>query len=185
MVPFLVLPQTIPVCRSHQPFCFHILARSLSSPKKSTPLESSKSRLFSQNTRGGGYRENRVFGINNIQTLFSDSVCKSVTPPGLSGLSLRPDASLAIQSTPFFFSLCVNSAFSAPGRYPRACRFCRACPLRRAFVFTTIRTAFPPARRTLGGQPLCIHNHPHCPGGVSPAAIPLATRLSPLLPWNP
>ena len=44
---------------------------------------------------------------------------------------------------------------------------------------------FPPARRTLGGQPLCIHNHPHCPGGVSPAAIPLATRLSPLLPWNP
>jgi len=36
------------------PLCFHQLAASLSSPKKSTPLQSSKSRLFFGNTRGGG-----------------------------------------------------------------------------------------------------------------------------------
>src|SRR5712664_1231376 len=55
MMPFLVLPRPILACSSRQPLCFHILAASLSSPKKSTPLESNKSRLFFQNTRGGVY----------------------------------------------------------------------------------------------------------------------------------
>ncbi len=35
--------------------CLHQLAASLASPKKSTPLHSSKSSLFFGNTRGGGY----------------------------------------------------------------------------------------------------------------------------------
>jgi hypothetical protein len=55
VVPLLVLPRPILACNSRQPLCFHILAASLSSPKKSTPLESSKSRLFFQSTRGGVY----------------------------------------------------------------------------------------------------------------------------------
>src|SRR5260370_20975717 len=38
----------------HQVTCFPQLAASLPSPKKSTPLQSSKSSLFSENTRGGG-----------------------------------------------------------------------------------------------------------------------------------
>ena len=63
-----MFPRPILVCSSRQPLCFHILAASLSSPKKSTPLQSSKSSLFSQNagvgwaspmllrdTRGGVY----------------------------------------------------------------------------------------------------------------------------------
>jgi len=50
--------------------CSQYFAASLASPKKSTPLQSSKSSLFLQNTRGGGIPENPSFGINNIQPLF-------------------------------------------------------------------------------------------------------------------
>src|SRR5712664_3706928 len=78
MMPFLVLPRPILACSSRQPLCFHILAASLSSPKKSTLLESNKSRLFFQNAGGWGYRKNRSFGINNIQTLFAATACNSV-----------------------------------------------------------------------------------------------------------
>jgi len=180
-----VLPQTIPVCRSHQPFCFHILARSLSSPKKSTPLESSKSRLFSQNTRRGGGRENRVFGINNIQTLFSDSVCKSVTPAALRSFSAPrclpgdPIYSLLFQPLRQLRVLCASALSSRLpflSRLPAAVGLCfhndtncfsrlPAGPLAgNSFVFTTIRIAR---------------------GVPPPAAIPLATRHSPLLPWTP
>ena len=59
-------PRRRPWPPSPLPFCFHTLADSLSSPKKSTPLQSSKSSLFSENTRGMGStsvsRSSRVTG---------------------------------------------------------------------------------------------------------------------------
>src|SRR6266851_2016151 len=47
-----VLPFRSP--RSPNRFAFQSLAASCAAPKKSTPLESDKSSLFLQNTRGGG-----------------------------------------------------------------------------------------------------------------------------------
>jgi hypothetical protein len=41
------------VCEGPLPLSFHQLAASLALPRKSTPLQSSKSRLFLQNTGGG------------------------------------------------------------------------------------------------------------------------------------
>jgi len=89
--------------KTSQDLLFQPLADSFTSPKKSSPLESSKSSLFFQNagvwggasrtqlrdTRGGGIPQNRPFGINKIQTLFSRSVCDLVTPrpPAISILS--------------------------------------------------------------------------------------------------
>ena len=46
-------PSTFPL-KTSQDLLFQPLADSFTSPKKSSPLESSKSRLFFQNTRGGG-----------------------------------------------------------------------------------------------------------------------------------
>jgi hypothetical protein len=63
-----------------QDLSFQPLAGSFLSPKKSSPLESSKSSLFFQNTRGGGIPQNPPFGINKIQALFSRSVCDLVSP---------------------------------------------------------------------------------------------------------
>ena len=178
-----MLPQTILACSSRQPLCFHILADSLSSPKKSTPLESSKSRLFSQNTRGGGYQKNRAFGINNIQALFSDSVCKSVTPAPLPPFS-APRCLPGDPIRSLLFSLCVNSAFSAPRRYPcGALRFCRPCPLQRAFVFTTIRIPCPatflfsnPYKTPRGAPQVRL---PWLPSPILPP-----TQISPNLPFT-
>jgi hypothetical protein len=51
-----VLPAAYPACKPvnrTQTYYFHTIANSWSSLKKSTPLKSSKSRLFPQNTRGG------------------------------------------------------------------------------------------------------------------------------------
>src|SRR5258707_1282932 len=53
MVPFLVLPRTIPACSSRQPFCFQQLAASLRSFVNALPLFSIACSLFSQNTRVG------------------------------------------------------------------------------------------------------------------------------------
>jgi hypothetical protein len=80
-----------------QDLSFQPLADSFASPKKSSPLESSKSSLFFQNTRGGGIPQNPPFGINKIQTLFSRSVCDLVTPrpPAISILSRCPCTSVA------------------------------------------------------------------------------------------
>ncbi len=54
MVPFLVLPRTIPAFSSHQPFYFQRLAASWLSFFTSLPLFSIACSLFSQNTRVGG-----------------------------------------------------------------------------------------------------------------------------------
>jgi hypothetical protein len=49
---------------------FNNLSALFVSPKTSTPAESTYSSLFSQNTRGGGYRKNSTAGIINLQSLF-------------------------------------------------------------------------------------------------------------------
>jgi len=54
VVPFLVLPRTIPAFSSHQPFYFQRLAASWLSFFTSLPLFSIACSLFSQNTRVGG-----------------------------------------------------------------------------------------------------------------------------------
>jgi hypothetical protein len=70
VVPSLVLPQTIPVCSSPQPLCFQRFAASLSSPKKSTPLESTKSRLFFQNAGVGVPQKSRLWNQQHPDSLF-------------------------------------------------------------------------------------------------------------------
>jgi hypothetical protein len=138
-----VLPQTILAGDSSQPFCFHILADSWSSPKNSTPVESSKYRLFPQNTRGGGAA--KIASVESTTSrLFFLTLFASQLRPRLCRPSQRPDASLASQSGPLCFNLCVNSAPSAP-LYPGAAkgalsflfplRFCRSCPLPAALCF--------------------------------------------------
>jgi len=175
VVPFPVLPQTVLACCSRQPFCFHILVDSLSSPKKSTPVESSKYRLFPQNTRGGGYRKNCVCGINNIQTLFSGPVCKSVTPPPLGVFlcaSMPPwRSNLPPSSQPLrqLRALCASALSFVFALSP--------------FVFTTMRT---PGPATL------LFSHPYkTPGGAHQVRLPWLpspilppTQISPNLPFT-
>jgi hypothetical protein len=140
--------------------------------------------LFAKHPAWGG-RENRVFGINNIQTLFSDSVCKSVTPAALRSFSAPrclpgdPIYSLLFQPLRQLRVLCASALSSRLpflSRLPAAAGLCfhndTNCFSRlpagllagNSFVFTTIRIAR---------------------GVLPPAAIPLATRHSPLLPWTP
>ena len=162
MVPFLVLSQAILVCSSHQPFCFHILAGSLSSPKKSTPLESSKSRLFFQNTRGGGTA--KIASLESTTSrLFFPALFASQLRPRLRSLSLRPGASLASQSGPLCFNLCVNSAPSAPLRYPFSSVFVFVAPARCG------RPLFSQRYESLIPQLSCFHIHTK-PQGVPPTS---------------
>ena len=63
------------------------LAASLSLSKKSTPLESSKSSLFCQNTRGGGALQKPPRRISNLQPLFSAPVYDLVNAPAHSTLT--------------------------------------------------------------------------------------------------
>ena len=147
-----MLSQAILVCSSHQPFCFHILAGSLSSPKKSTPLESSKSRLFFQNTRGGGTA--KIASLESTTSrLFFPALFASQLRPRLRSLSLRPGASLASQSGPLCFNLCVNSAPSAPLRYPFSSVFVFVAPARCG------RPLFSQRYESLIPQLSCFHIH--------------------------
>src|SRR5216683_3036095 len=79
-----------PLPATSYPLSFQAIAASFALPKKSSPLESSKSSLFLQNTRGGGTPTNRSFGINNFQPLFPRPVCKAVTPAANRALSPCP-----------------------------------------------------------------------------------------------
>jgi hypothetical protein len=140
-----MLPKIIPVCSSTQPFCFHILAGSLSSPKTSTPLESSKSRLFSQNIRGGGTA--KIASLESTTSrLFFPAPCLQVSyAPVSRSLSLRLDASLAIQSAPFFSaaastSRCLRLCVILCLRFVALCSYNDANPLsRNSLVFTSIQ----------------------------------------------
>ena len=75
--------------------CFQYFAASWTSPKKSTPLQSSKSSLFLQNTRGGGAAKiaslestiSRLFFPPLFATQLSPRGCR---PPRHSPLSLLP-----------------------------------------------------------------------------------------------
>src|SRR6266404_3666578 len=58
---------------------FHTLAASLSSSKKSSPLQSGKSSLFLQSTRGGVGPQFRPFAINNFQLLLPAPVANIAT----------------------------------------------------------------------------------------------------------
>src|SRR5260370_24613076 len=58
-----------PPAATTYPLSFHAIAGSFALSKNLSPLESSKSRLFLQNTRGGGTRESPSFGINKMQPL--------------------------------------------------------------------------------------------------------------------
>src|ERR1700738_3138880 len=60
------------------PLSFHIVAASWPSFSCSRHLFSITSRLFLQNTRGGGTPGNRSFGISSLRTLPFAPVCNSV-----------------------------------------------------------------------------------------------------------
>ena len=119
VVPFVVLPQRIPACRSHQPFCFHILAASWVSFCNTLPLFSIVCSLFSK-IPGVGYTPPRPpFGISNIQTLFP-RLCLQISYPCRLHGSAPP-------GNPILFVLCFHNDTN--------------CFSRNRLVFTTIRIA--------------------------------------------
>ena len=128
-----------PVATSY-PLSFQSTAASCAPSKKPSPLESSKSSLFWQNTRGGVPPQKRPFGINNFQPLSCAPVCNLVTT-GAKRTLIRPSARVSVPSISpaTHYSLPTTHLFSS------------------SFVFMTIGVAFP--------QLLYFHHHPHCPGG--------------------
>ena len=90
------------LCNSLQPFCFHTFAASLTSPKKSTPLESNKSSLFFKITRGGGVpQKSRLWNQQHPDPFCRLCLQFSYGFPPTPNLSLCLGASVAIQSAPF------------------------------------------------------------------------------------
>src|SRR5216684_3902074 len=115
-----------PLPATSYPLSFQAIAASLRSPKKSNPLESSKSSLFLQNTRGGGTPTNLPFGISNFQPLFSVPVCKTVTPAVNPAFCPRLGASAAIDLLPLCFHTLTNPFSHKPFLFisiqnPRGC----------------------------------------------------------------
>src|ERR1700738_4701600 len=82
------------------PLSFHIVAASLPSFSSSRPLFSITSRLFLQNTGGGGTPGNRSFGISSLLTLFPAPVYNSVNAVVPRPLSIRSRLSRYPRPTP-------------------------------------------------------------------------------------
>src|ERR1700737_2206334 len=78
-----------PPLTTSYPLSFHIVAASLPSFSHFRPLFSITSRLFLQNTGGGGTRGNRSFGISSLRTLFPAPVYNSVNAVVPRSLSVR------------------------------------------------------------------------------------------------
>ena len=131
----------LPPAAASYPFSFQSAAASFALSKKSSPLESSKSSLFWQNTRGGGTPENRPFGINNFQPLYRAPVCNLVTPDaGLTRICSSPAASRSSVSPATHyppltthFSSFSTTHYSLPTTHLFS----------SSFIFITLRIAFP------------------------------------------
>jgi hypothetical protein len=91
------------------------------------PLFSITSRLFSQNTRGGGTSTNLHLRISNIQTLFPRPACKAVNSHAIPARNPLSVYSVPLWQIQFSFALCFHILTN--------------CFPRKPFSFTTIRIA--------------------------------------------
>src|SRR6266404_6569543 len=125
--------QFLPAATSY-PLSFQSAAASCALSKKLSPLESGKSSLFWQNTRGGVPPQNRSFRINKFQPLFCAPVCNLVTPDARPTL-IRPSARISVPA------ISPATHYSLPTT--RLSPFSTTHLFYSSFVFITIRTAFP------------------------------------------
>src|SRR6202048_530513 len=103
------------------PLSFHIVAASWPSFSCSRHLFSITSRLFLQNTRGGGTPGNRSFGISSLRTLFPAPVYNSVNAVVPRPLSIRSRLSLPTTHSPHHplsLSLCFHHLTNPFSRNP-------------------------------------------------------------------
>ena len=158
--------------KSYNSFRFQPLAAPSAPPKKSTPLESSKSSLFLQNTRVGGTPSFLFFRISEFQPLFSRSVATVAT--GFSKIAFRSFSVLSVPAPAPTWSGWQIPSFQVATRLPRSSRGHSPLPLVTPFGINTCKSVTKQATLTI----FIINTYAKTGGGGVPPILQFCTYSS-------